>query len=298
MLTPAFLHQVFSRLEKSHVAAHARKGPDGKTVQVGAYDDKRSRHTKPTSPRRPAAAPGASLPKFSTAVTPPPPGAPAPDPNRAPATPPAQAAPNAAPPARLETGLGPAPSRGLDFYEQYIASMADHFEPTITHLAGLFPDREVSGRIKQAASLAEKVEGRKKALDSITDLLGFRVHIADPREADAAVAQIHKHYQVLEDKDYNREPKDDGYRGRHLLVKVGNGAAEIQLKTPRQTAWSDHGHDRVYKGKHKDDPKAQAYMVRMARWYAALDLGRRDAVKPPPCTKYIAATIGCLELRT
>lgn len=124
----------------------------------------------------------------------------------------------------------------------------------------------VQVRPKSVASFAEKILRKNKYTDplrQITDLCGARVITQLKSEAEAACRFIRDHFIVDEANSVDAlarlRPSEFGYRSVHYVVQFQPGRfphvsrtlwplkAEIQVRTLLQHAWSDVGHDRLYK---------------------------------------------------
>ncbi len=130
----------------------------------------------------------------------------------------------------------------------------------------LSPLGEVQGRAKTVASFAEKILRKGKyedPLTEMTDLCGVRVVVQTTAEVDTVCRFIRDNFEIdLKNSLDQRErlrAKEFGYRSVHYVVQFKPGRfedvpkklyglkAEIQVRTIVQHAWSDIGHDRLYK---------------------------------------------------
>ena len=135
----------------------------------------------------------------------------------------------------------------------------------------------VTARPKSVRSFAEKIIRKGKyaeyrgtvAVEKMTDLCGARLIVHMESEVAAVCAFIREHFHIDEanSMDAAERLKADqfGYRSVHFIVSPKAGAfptdhvrtriprqlykhkAEIQVRTVVQHAWSDIGHDRLYK---------------------------------------------------
>jgi len=147
-------------------------------------------------------------------------------------------------------------------------------------------------RIKEEESMREKCrrkglpENEDSALCKIFDAVGIRVVCAFIND----VYTIKDHLvnlpncEVVEEKDYIRHAKKNGYRSYHLILKVfGAVYAEIQLRTISQDTWAALEHHIHYK---KEITKADELVIselkRCADELASTDLSMqtiRDLIK-------------------
>jgi putative GTP pyrophosphokinase len=110
-------------------------------------------------------------------------------------------------------------------------------------------------RIKSEASAREKCrrkgipETTESAMTRLHDLIGLRVvcpFLSDVfliRDYIAASDQ----FTIVEEKDYIRHAKPNGYRSYHLIVRVDGYDAEIQLRTISMDTWAALEHKLQYK---------------------------------------------------
>ena len=105
-------------------------------------------------------------------------------------------------------------------------------------------EAEVTGRQKTPYSIWRKMERREVEAEDLTDIMAFRVVVADEAECYRALGIIHRRYKVVMGrfKDYISTPKPNGYRSIHtgvigpLMKKV-----EIQIRTPGMHEVAERG---------------------------------------------------------
>jgi ppGpp synthetase/RelA/SpoT-type nucleotidyltranferase/8-oxo-dGTP pyrophosphatase MutT (NUDIX family) len=133
--------------------------------------------------------------------------------------------------------------------------------------ARICPLALVEARPKGVTSFAEKILRKNKYKDplkEITDLCGVRIVTHLKSEVDAMCAFIRENFRIDERNSLDTlsrlQPSEFGYRSVHYVAQIrrdlfpGLSAdlyelkAEIQVRTMLQHAWSDIGHDRLYKG--------------------------------------------------
>jgi len=141
----------------------------------------------------------------------------------------------------------------------------------------------VQARPKSVASFAEKILRKNKYSDplrQITDLCGARVVTQIKPEADAVCRFIRESFMIDEANSHDAfsklRPGEFGYRSVHYVVEFKGGVfpgipknlfelkAEIQVRTILQHAWSDVGHDRIYKSGFKVPESCQREAARVA----------------------------------
>ena len=121
---------------------------------------------------------------------------------------------------------------------------------------GMDPVEHCLGRIKSEESMREKCrrkglpETTESALTQIHDAVGIRVvtsFIDDVYRISDALAGM-EGISVVEEKDYIRHAKPNGYRSYHMILMVDEQIyAEIQLRTISQDTWAALEHHMRYK---------------------------------------------------
>ena len=132
------------------------------------------------------------------------------------------------------------------------------------------PISSIHSRLKSQVSIMEKLERKGLLINSenieenIFDIAGIRVicNYEDDiyRLADALTRQ--DDIELVRTKDYIKEPKPNGYRSLHLIVKVPvyfeeyakKVYAEIQIRTIAMDFWASLEHQMKYK-KHIENPE-------------------------------------------
>lgn len=155
------------------------------------------------------------------------------------------------------------------------------------------PIHHIESRLKSLPSILEKMQRkgiRNQDLAAIrrelTDIAGVRVicnYLHDIyRIRDLLVAQDDMCLQ--REKDYIKAPKENGYRGLHLilLVPVFLSAekelvpVEIQIRTIAMDFWASLEHQLRYKAWHEVPQELHARLKRCSDASAALDLEMQD----------------------
>jgi len=121
---------------------------------------------------------------------------------------------------------------------------------------GMDPVEHLLGRIKSEESMREKCrrkglpETPESALEKIHDAIGLRVvcafldDIYTIRDRLLALPRI----RLVEEKDYIRHVKPNGYRSFHMIIIVDEKIyAEIQLRTISMDTWAALEHHLKYK---------------------------------------------------
>ena len=126
----------------------------------------------------------------------------------------------------------------------------------MTEELGMDPIEHLLGRIKSEESMREKCrrkglpETPESALEKIHDAIGLRVVCAflddvyTIRDRLLALPRI----RLVEEKDYIRHVKPNGYRSFHMIISVDEKIyAEIQLRTISMDTWAALEHHLKYK---------------------------------------------------
>ena len=132
------------------------------------------------------------------------------------------------------------------------------------------PIETIASRIKDPMSIAEKLQRKGLALtidnmvNKLYDIAGIRVtcpFISDVYHVTQMLLQ-QDDVELIEMKDYIKNPKPSGYRSMHVIVKVGvyfsdqkrEIPVEIQIRTIAMDFWASLEHQLHYK---KDFPMPQ-----------------------------------------
>ena len=125
------------------------------------------------------------------------------------------------------------------------------------------PISSIKGRLKSIPSIQEKIKKLNLPVtienieENLNDIAGVRVICAFLEDvyllADSLLKQ--DDIQLIEKKDYIKNPKENGYRSLHLIVKVPIFLAkekrmmkvEIQLRTIAMDFWASLEHQLKYK---------------------------------------------------
>ena len=125
------------------------------------------------------------------------------------------------------------------------------------------PIEYITSRIKSEKSMKEKLERKnlpvtlEAALNKVFDAVGIRIicpYIDDVYETVKMLKQ-YKDLQVIKEKDYIKNPKENGYRSYHIVFQMKLDIAgeikpvfiEIQIRTIAMDFWSSLEHQMKYK---------------------------------------------------
>ena len=123
---------------------------------------------------------------------------------------------------------------------------------------GIDPVEHCLGRIKSEDSMREKCVRKnlpvttESALERIYDAVGVRIVCAFVDDVFTIRNYIVNsgRYEIIEEKDYIKNAKPNGYRSYHMILRVGGKYhAEIQLRTISMDTWAALEHHLKYKKK-------------------------------------------------
>ncbi len=121
---------------------------------------------------------------------------------------------------------------------------------------GIDPIEHCLSRIKSDSSMREKClrkglpETTESALEKIYDAIGIRIVCAFVSDVYAIRNSLSllPDCEIIEEKDYIRHAKPNGYRSYHMIVRYRNKTyAEIQLRTISMDTWAALEHHLKYK---------------------------------------------------
>lgn len=184
-----------------------------------------------------------------------------------------------------------------EYYGEYLPALCavekELLEQIGQILTGLTTDEErapaehIRSRIKRAQSTKAKLNlqghptDAKTALQVLSDVVGARVvthFVGDVYEIVMRMESI-PGWEILKVKDYISNPKPNGYRSLHVLLKLPFAhddipflAVEVQLRTIAMDCWASLEHQMKYK-KHVDNVMLiEAELKRCADEMASTDL--------------------------
>lgn len=158
-------------------------------------------------------------------------------------------------------------------------------------------DCVLTGRLKSAVSLQEKLVRKSEDLKEIKDIIGLRLTcqtVNDTLRITRIVEKQPEIFAVEEKKCYGicqgaGKYRDTGYRRVHLILilKSTGKPLELQLGTPYCNMWSDWNHDMIYKGPKyfSENEQVMDYSLSLADYFYEMDERRRFL---PFCPRYIS----------
>jgi guanosine-3',5'-bis(diphosphate) 3'-pyrophosphohydrolase len=105
-------------------------------------------------------------------------------------------------------------------------------------------DAQISGREKTPYSIWRKMQTKNVSFEQLSDIMAFRIIVADVAQCYQALGLLHGRYQVLPQrfKDYISVPKPNGYRSLHTGVIGPLGQRiEIQIRTEEMQDQAERG---------------------------------------------------------
>ena len=121
---------------------------------------------------------------------------------------------------------------------------------------GMDPVEHILSRIKSEQSMRDKCIRKglpvttQSALERIHDGIGIRIVTAfvDDVYSIRDALRDAPGYDIVEEKDYIRHVKPNGYRSLHLIIRIHDAYfAEIQLRTISMDTWAALEHHMKYK---------------------------------------------------
>ena len=180
----------------------------------------------------------------------------------------------------------------LESTMQYLVNEIQKAREQIKETIGMDPVEHLIYRIKSEESMREKCirkglpQTPESALRVLRDAIGVRVvcaFVSDVYSIRDYLLNL-PDCELVEEKDYIRNPKENGYRSYHMILLVsGSVYAEIQLRTISMDTWAALEHHMHYKKeKTAEDSLITAELKRCADELASTDLSMqtiRDMIR-------------------
>lgn len=158
----------------------------------------------------------------------------------------------------------------------------DEFKMTSTHN----PIHHVESRIKTPESIGAKLRRQNVPLtvemveEHVLDLAGVRVvcrYIDDVYQIAKLIE--HSDMQIIRTRDYIGNPKPNGYRSYHLILRVPvqlsssnpSVPVEVQIRTIAMDTWASLEHEILYKVDDGERDAKAAYLKECAEELASID---------------------------
>jgi putative GTP pyrophosphokinase len=137
---------------------------------------------------------------------------------------------------RLKRGeVEEADLRLLDEYRRSFSAMHDAVVGALRERLALQP----TGRsAKSTQAIVEKLRRESIRLSQIQDIAGCRVVVSDVIEQDTVVRSVRALFDDTAVVD-RRDKPSHGYRAVHVIVRVGERAVEIQVRSLLQHMWAE-----------------------------------------------------------
>lgn len=141
-----------------------------------------------------------------------------------------------------------------------------------------YPIHHMQERIKKKESIEEKLRRKgcrvsaEEARENLTDIAGIRIICYFEEDIYHVLERIKRQTDILilQEKDYIRQEKENGYRSLHIIVGIPvyhiDGMdyypLEIQMRTMAMDLWASMEHRICYKNEEKigkDSPKKETF---------------------------------------
>ena len=102
----------------------------------------------------------------------------------------------------------------------------------------------ISGREKKPHSIWDKMERKNISFEQLSDIIAFRIVVADVAICYEALGAVHGAYQMVPGKfkDYISTPKPNGYRSIHTaIIGPNSDRVEIQIRTEEMHRFAEIG---------------------------------------------------------
>ncbi len=154
-----------------------------------------------------------------------------------------------------DTGIYGSHLPRMEAVKDKLFAVIENTRRELTEKNGMDPAEHVLARIKSEESMREKCrrqglpETEESALVRIHDAIGLRVVCAflddvyAMRDALASADGV----EIVQEKDYIRAAKPNGYRSYHMILRLDGYFAEIQLRTISMDTWAALEHHLTYK---------------------------------------------------
>jgi GTP pyrophosphokinase len=115
--------------------------------------------------------------------------------------------------------------------EAYMQGLIREIKSELTRLGVL---GEVDGRVKHIYSIYRKMTLKKIDFDQLFDIRALRILVKDVRSCYEVLGYLHENFEPIlsEFSDYIAQPKPNGYRSIHTVIKDLEGRViEVQIRT-------------------------------------------------------------------
>lgn len=98
---------------------------------------------------------------------------------------------------------------------------------------------EVTQRLKRQDTLVGKLGRERGSVTQMQDIGGVRAVVLSPSHVYRVRRRLLKSWTIIRERDYIANPKADGYRALHLIVRRGGLPIEVQVRTQGQDIWAN-----------------------------------------------------------
>lgn len=150
------------------------------------------------------------------------------------------------------------------------------------------PIEYITSRVKSEESMKEKLKRKNlqvnlgTALTKIYDAAGIRIicEYIDDVYSVVKMLKKYKDLKILQEKDYIKNPKENGYRSYHIVFEVPLDIAgeihpvniEVQIRTIAMDFWASLEHEMKYKKNIKNQEMIVEELKRCADEIATTDI--------------------------
>lgn len=156
----------------------------------------------------------------------------------------------------------------------------DQYRDHMKNETGTDPVDHTLSRIKSEESMREKCRRRgfpettESALSEIHDAIGIRIVCPFVNDVYSVIGYLHSFSdcRVVEEKDYIRHAKPNGYRSYHIILHVRESYfVEVQLRTVSMDTWAALEHQLKYKKEVQNQNLIEQELKRCADELASTD---------------------------
>ena len=164
---------------------------------------------------------------------------------------------------------------GLKLAERRLLDLIDHYRVQVEEESDLQPIIYTCSRVKRPKRMLEKLERQGleqtlyAALHEVYDAVGVRAVCAFADDVYRLVHWLRERpeIEIIQEKDYYANPKPNGYRSYHIIVRVQvtqneSYYAELQIRTIASDFWATLEHRLKYK---KDIPHEEIIREELQR---------------------------------
>jgi len=165
--------------------------------------------------------------------------------------------------------------------QQEMTARVEQIRKDMREEIGMDPVEHCLSRVKSEESMREKCrrkglpETEESALEVIHDAIGFRIVCAFVDDVYTIRDRLtaFPDCEVIEEKDYIRHAKPNGYRSYHMILRVrGRYYMEFQLRTISMDTWAALEHHLKYKKRIENENLIVQELKRCADELASTDI--------------------------